>query len=112
MISPPPPEPEYLTPPEVAKLLRVSVKSIYRWLREDPGMPALRLGGTVRFPRSPLLRWLEYRTSGPAKARQRFPKQERGPTNLLSVKDVGRGGSAFGPFSGPTEPRVGVRSSE
>jgi len=39
----------YLTPKEVADLLRVSEKSVYRWARDDPSMPMLRLGGTVRF---------------------------------------------------------------
>ena len=34
----------YLTPKEVADLLRVSEKSVYRWAKDDPSMPMLRLG--------------------------------------------------------------------
>jgi len=38
------PEPKYLTPKNVAQILQVSVKSIYRWLAADPTMPADGLG--------------------------------------------------------------------
>jgi excisionase family DNA binding protein len=51
--------PVYLTALEVGQLLRLSAKSVYRLVKDDPSMPAIRLGGTVRFPRSMLLRWLE-----------------------------------------------------
>src|SRR5215467_11629927 len=54
----------YLTPKEVADLLRVSEKSVYRWAKDDPSMPMLRLGGTVRFPRERLERWLRDREQG------------------------------------------------
>ncbi len=35
---------QYLTPKNVAQMLQVSVKSIYRWLAADPIMPADGLG--------------------------------------------------------------------
>jgi excisionase family DNA binding protein len=48
----------YLTPAEVAELLKVSPKTISRWALEDPSMPVTRLGRTVRFEREALERWL------------------------------------------------------
>ena len=48
----------YLTPGDVADLLQVSVKTVYRWAKDDPLMPVLRIGGCVRFPRERLLTWL------------------------------------------------------
>ena len=53
-----------MTPEQVAAMLQVSDKSIYRWLKADPTMPALRIGGTVRFPRERLERWLRDREQG------------------------------------------------
>jgi excisionase family DNA binding protein len=61
---------DYLTSDQVAVLLQVSVKSIYRWAAGDPTMPALRIGGTVRFNRDRLERWLRDREQG----RPRSPK--------------------------------------
>ena len=54
--------PVYLTPAQVAALLKVSTKSVYRWSLEDASMPVVRLGrgrGVVRFHRERLLTWLE-----------------------------------------------------
>src|SRR5687767_14971692 len=60
--------PDYLLPEEVAALLRVSPKSVYRWAKEDASMPVLRMGkgkgATVRFPRERLERWLREREQG------------------------------------------------
>lgn len=47
-------EMEMMTPEEVADWLRVSTKTIYRWL-EDGKLPALRVGRTYRIPRSEVL---------------------------------------------------------
>jgi excisionase family DNA binding protein len=64
----------YLTPVEVSALLQVSTKSVYRWAAQDPTMPTLRLGGTVRFPRERLVRWLRDREQGsPRMRRQVLP---------------------------------------
>ncbi len=54
----------YLTPDEVAEMLQLSAKSIYRLWKADPTMPALKIGGTVRFPRERLLAWLRAREQG------------------------------------------------
>ena len=67
----------YLTPKEVADLLRVSEKSIYRWAKDDPSMPMLRLGGTVRFPRERLERWLRDREQGRPLIRRPGPLEAR-----------------------------------
>jgi len=56
----------YLTVQEVAALLKVSPKTIYRWASQDATMPALRIGGVVRFPPERLERWLRER--GPSEA--------------------------------------------
>jgi excisionase family DNA binding protein len=68
--------PLYLTPREVAALLRLSEKSVYRLVKTEPTMPALKVGSgkraSVRFPRERLMRWLDQRTQGSAHAmRQR-----------------------------------------
>jgi len=51
--------PSYLLPPEVAELLRVDVKTVYRWAADRrTGMPIVRIRGVVRFPREALEAWL------------------------------------------------------
>jgi excisionase family DNA binding protein len=63
---------EYLTPTEVGTLLRVTKKSVYRWAAEDPTMPALRIGGTLRFSRTRLEVWLRSREQGRGRGRPRL----------------------------------------
>jgi len=70
-LSADPGAPLYLRPEEVAKLLRLSVKSVYRLAAEDPTLPVLRLGRTVRFPRERLLKWLRDREQGPGRRSRR-----------------------------------------
>jgi excisionase family DNA binding protein len=57
--------PEYLTAVEVANLLRVTPKSLYRLLEREPTLPVLRLGrgasARLRFPRQRLETWLRQR---------------------------------------------------
>jgi excisionase family DNA binding protein len=67
--------PVYLTAGQVAALLQVSIKSVFRWAQQDPTMPALRLGGVVRFPKARLLLWLENHEQG----RQRRRRVSGGP---------------------------------
>jgi excisionase family DNA binding protein len=62
----------YLTPAEVAKLLKVSPKTVSRWALEDPSMPVTRLGRTVRFEVEALERWL--RAHGRRKAASSTPQ--------------------------------------
>jgi excisionase family DNA binding protein len=63
---------DYLTVEEVAKALRLSVKSIYRLAGTDPTFPATRVGGSIRVHRARLERWLVLRTQGRS-TRRRVP---------------------------------------
>ena len=63
----------YLTAAQVGELLQLSAKSIYRLAADDPTMPMLKLGGTIRFPRERLERWLRDREQGPRIRRQVLP---------------------------------------
>lgn len=56
--------PIFLTAKQVADLLQVSVKSVLRWAAQDPTMPVLRIGRTVRFDRERLLRWVGMKSQG------------------------------------------------
>jgi len=62
--------PLYLTAAQVGRLLQVSEKSVYRWMKTDASMPALRIGGTVRFPRERLERWLRSMEQGQPRIRR------------------------------------------
>lgn len=57
-----------MTAAEVAELLQVSTKTVYRWASEDATMPLLRIGGVVRFPRERFLRWLRQHEQGLGRA--------------------------------------------
>jgi excisionase family DNA binding protein len=63
-------QPAFLTAVDVAAMLQVDVKTVYRWASTDATMPAVRIGGAVRFDRVKLLAWLEARTQG-SRAHQR-----------------------------------------
>lgn len=63
-------ETDYLTATQVVRWLQVSEKSVYRWATHDPSMPALRLGGVIRFPRERLERWVRSREQGIGGARR------------------------------------------
>jgi len=65
------PEPIYLRAEDVAELLQVSRSTVFRLAKSDRTMPALRLGGVIRFPRERLLLWLRQREQG-AVARPRM----------------------------------------
>ena len=54
----------YLTPAQVADMLQLSAKSVYRLAKADATMPMLKVGGAVRFPRERLERWLHQREQG------------------------------------------------
>jgi excisionase family DNA binding protein len=64
-------EPVYLSVREVAELFQVAEKTIYSWIKLEPTMPALKLAGTVRFPKARLLAWLKTREQGPGRPRIR-----------------------------------------
>jgi excisionase family DNA binding protein len=63
----------YLTAAQIAALLQVSTKSVYRWAAGDPTFPRLKIGGTVRFPREGLLRWLRNHEEGLGRLRMQRP---------------------------------------
>lgn len=62
--------PVYLTADQVGELLQVSGQTVYGWKNADPTMPVIKIGGTVRFPRERLLRWLQDREQGRARPRR------------------------------------------
>jgi excisionase family DNA binding protein len=62
-------EPEYITAEDVAAMLKVSAKTVYRLAREDASLPQLRIGGSVRFPRERLMKWLRAREGAPVAER-------------------------------------------
>lgn len=54
-----PPEPkEFLTPQEVAEILRVSVYTVRRWIKEGD-LPAYKVGRSWRIEEDELGRWME-----------------------------------------------------
>ena len=59
-----PSAPSVLTVPEVARRLRIGRTSAYR-LCQQPGFPAIRVGGQIRVPEEALHFWmLNVRSSG------------------------------------------------
>ena len=50
-------------------MLQLSVKSIYRLVASDPTMPATKIGGSVRFHRERLERWLRTCEQGAPRTR-------------------------------------------
>ena len=75
---------EYLTPDEVGEMLQLSAKSVYRLWKADPTMPALKIGGSVRFHRERLERWLRDREQGRPQMRRQVlsitkPASEKEP---------------------------------
>lgn len=79
--------PIYLTPDEVAEMLQLSAKSIYRIAKADPTMPMLKLGGSIRFHRERLERWLRDREQG----RPRIRNQVRAIAKSAQTKAVADG---------------------
>jgi excisionase family DNA binding protein len=66
--------PVYLTPAQVAEMLQLSEKSVYRLAKSEPTMPMIKLGAgrnaSVRFPRERLMRWLRDREQGAPRMRR------------------------------------------
>lgn len=50
--------PEYLTPKEVAQLLKVKLRTVYGWV-SDERIPYERKGGVLRFRLDAILAWNE-----------------------------------------------------
>jgi len=60
-------QPLVLQPREVARLLGISVRTLWRWTHEGR-VPYIRIGRTVRFPYAVLTAWLEEQSHKPASA--------------------------------------------
>jgi excisionase family DNA binding protein len=48
----------FLTPEEVAEILRVKVGTLHNWRQRDVGPPAVRMGKYLRYRRSSFDKWL------------------------------------------------------
>lgn len=59
----PPEQPEFLAPQEVAELLRVSVYTVRRWIKEGD-LPAYKVGRSWRIDQEELERWLDAQRHG------------------------------------------------
>jgi Putative quorum-sensing-regulated virulence factor len=55
----------YLLPREAAAIPRWSLRTFYRRAAEDPSLPCLRTGGSIRVPRERYLAWLRAQERGP-----------------------------------------------
>lgn len=77
----------YLRPEELADLLQVSSKTVYRWAQLDPSMPVLRIGAVVRFPKERVLAWLRTREQG-LSGRRQSRKQMRSGTEGAPLRVV------------------------
>lgn len=57
---------EYLTAGDVALLLQVDPKTVYRWAATDASFPACRpSSGVIRVRREALMSWLDSKTQKP-----------------------------------------------
>jgi excisionase family DNA binding protein len=80
---PAPPEgpavPVYMTIAQVAAMLQVAPRTVYGWVWADQTLPVLKIGGTLRFPRERLLRWLQQREQGSHRTRELRSSVPRAP---------------------------------
>ncbi|MFJ4754704.1 helix-turn-helix domain-containing protein [Streptomyces sp. NPDC088763] len=49
----------YLTPEDVAELLRIPVETLYQWRRKRTGPPAFRVGRHLRYDPVRLREWVD-----------------------------------------------------
>jgi len=63
-------EPEFLTPPEVAGMLRVSVKTLANWRHAASGPPFVRQGRRILYRRAAVERWVALSMTGGEKLRR------------------------------------------
>lgn len=85
-LSPPSPSDDWLTTVEVAELLRVHPKHVYRLLHQ--GMPARRVGGQWRFSRDAIKRWAETRGEGLRESEAESSQASAPGMTLLSAELV------------------------
>jgi len=51
----------YLTPKELAGILKVRPTTIYVWLHRGVDLPRVKIEGTIRFPQKSVEDWLAHR---------------------------------------------------
>ena len=54
----------YWTPVEFGGVVRLSAKSVYRLVKDDPSFPVVKILGSIRIPKDRALKWLDARTQG------------------------------------------------
>ncbi len=59
---------EYLTTAELAELLKVPVRTIEDWRYRGEGPPAIKIRGTLRYPKRRVREWLEAKVEAAASA--------------------------------------------
>ena len=88
-----------LTVRDAARLLSVSEKTIYRWIRKDV-MPAFRIGESYRFNRAELLEWATSRRLGLSATA--FTEPETDALPLPELLDCLESGGVFYRIGGRT----------
>jgi predicted DNA-binding transcriptional regulator AlpA len=63
-------DPIYDKADDIGKIVKLSVKTIYRLSAADPTFPSIKIGGSIRFPRERVIRWFRAREQGRAHQRQ------------------------------------------
>lgn len=56
---------DWLTTPEVAELLRVTVRTVHDWRQQRTGPPAYRVGRQLLWKRAEVERWMESQRDAP-----------------------------------------------
>jgi excisionase family DNA binding protein len=56
--------PDLMKEREVADLLRISRQTLSKWRAEDKGPPFIQVGGSIRYAREAVDKWLADRTLG------------------------------------------------
>lgn len=92
-----------LTVKDAASLLKVSEKSIYRWIKQA-AIPAYRMGGQHRFNRSELLEWATSKHMVVAPAAFNEPEIDKLPMPLFS--EALEAGGVFYRIDGKTRDEV------
>jgi excisionase family DNA binding protein len=49
---------EWITVQELASMLKVRPTTVYQWMFRKVPIPSVKIGGTIRFRRSEIERWL------------------------------------------------------
>jgi len=92
-----------LTVKDVADLLNVSEKTVYRWIEEQK-LPGYRMSGRYRFNRAELLEWA---TANRINVSPRiYEEPESGSVPLLELSDALRIGGVFYRLTGKDKPAV------